>query len=97
MVNELEKDGGFIDKSPRKKAINFIESIVRNSGGVALFPEKIVDLPKIAKQISDQMRTQFVIKFLNLENLDNKKIEIKPTKTSKNKKLDFNFRAGQMN
>ncbi len=94
LVNELDNEGNFSRKSPRKKAIEFIERVAKESGGVAVFPEKIEDLPEIANQIVNQMRTQFLVKLPTTENLDNKKVEMKPSKTAKNRKLKFNYRAG---
>lgn len=83
-------------KNPKKQAISFIEMITEESGGAALFADKIEDLPKISEQISEAMRTQYVVRIPNIESLEGKKIEIKTAQTSKYKKLKFNFRANLM-
>jgi Ca-activated chloride channel family protein len=60
-VNELDKEGGFIRKSPREKAINLINRLASETGGRAFFPESLSDLPKIAEEIVRDMRTQYVV------------------------------------
>jgi VWFA-related protein len=92
LVIELDQEGGLIGKSAGNRAREFIENIAGESGGAAVFPEKIEDLPKIADQIVNQMRTQFVVKIPPGANLANKKIEIKPAKNSSKRKLKFFYR-----
>ena len=60
-VNELEKEGGFIRKSPRQRAINLLNKLAKETGGRAFYPESLSELPEIAKEIARDMRTQYVI------------------------------------
>jgi Ca-activated chloride channel family protein len=60
-VNELDKESGFIRKSPREKAVNLINRLAKETGGRAFFPESLADLPKIAEEIVRDMRTQYVV------------------------------------
>ena len=62
-VNELDREGGFIRKSPREKAVNLINRLAKETGGRAFFPESLADLPKIAAEIVRDMRTQYVVSY----------------------------------
>src|SRR6185436_19198418 len=62
-INELDKDAGFIRKSPRDKAVNLINKLASETGGRAFFPESISELPQIANEIIRDMRTQYVIAY----------------------------------
>src|SRR5919106_493621 len=62
-VNELEKEAGFIRKSPREKAIALINKLAEETGGRAFFPESVAELPQIANEIIRDLRTQYVIAY----------------------------------
>lgn len=62
-VNELEKEAGFIRKSPREKAVNLINKLAEETGGRAFFPESVAELPQIANEIIRDLRTQYVIAY----------------------------------
>ena len=62
-VNELDKEAGFIRKSPREKAVGLINKLASETGGRAFFPESISELPQIANEIVRDMRTQYVIAY----------------------------------
>jgi len=62
-VNELDKDAGFIRKSPREKAVALINRLASETGGRAFFPNSISELPQIASEIVRDMRTQYVISY----------------------------------
>ena len=62
-VNELDKEGGYIKKSPREKAVNLINKLASETGGRAFFPESISELPQIANEIVRDLRTQYVISY----------------------------------
>ncbi|HKZ80209.1 MAG TPA: VWA domain-containing protein [Pyrinomonadaceae bacterium] len=62
-VNELDKEGGFIRKSPREKAVNLVNRLATESGGRAFFPQSVSELPEIANQIVRDLRTQYVIAY----------------------------------
>jgi Ca-activated chloride channel family protein len=63
-INELDKESGFIRKSPREKAVNLINKLATETGGRAFFPESISELPQIANEIVRDMRTQYVISYI---------------------------------
>jgi Ca-activated chloride channel family protein len=62
-VNELDKDGGLIAKSPREKAVKLINKLASETGGRAFFPESLSQLPQIADEIVRDMRTQYVLSY----------------------------------
>ena len=62
-INELDKESGFIRKSPRDKAVSLINKLASETGGRAFFPESIAELPQIASEIVRDMRTQYVIAY----------------------------------
>jgi Ca-activated chloride channel family protein len=62
-VNELDKEGNLIRKSPRDKAVSFINKLATETGGRAFFPESIADLPAVADAIVRDLRTQYVISY----------------------------------
>jgi Ca-activated chloride channel family protein len=62
-VNELDRESGFIRKSPREKAVALINRLAKETGGRAFFPESLSDLPKIAEEIVRDMRTQYVVSY----------------------------------
>ncbi len=62
-VNELDKDGGLIRKSPREKAVNLITRLATETGGRAFFPQSLSELPDIASQIVRDLRTQYVLAY----------------------------------
>ena len=62
-VNELDKEAGFIRKSPREKAVGLINKLASETGGRAFFPESVSELPAIANEIVRDMRTQYVISY----------------------------------
>ncbi|HKR10602.1 MAG TPA: VWA domain-containing protein [Pyrinomonadaceae bacterium] len=62
-VNELDKEAGFIRKSPREKAVNLINKLAEETGGRAFFPDSVAELPQIANEIIRDLRTQYVIAY----------------------------------
>ena len=63
-VGDLDKDTGFIKKSPQAKAKSFLERLASETGGKAYFPDTLNDLPGIAKDISNELRSQYSIGYL---------------------------------
>lgn len=63
-VDELSKDGGFISKSPQAKARAFLERMATESGGKAYFPSSPAELPNLAREISNELRTQYSIGYI---------------------------------
>lgn len=62
-VNELEKEGGLIHKSPRDKAMALLDRMAKETGGRTFYPTSIAELPQVAQEISRDMRTQYVISY----------------------------------
>lgn len=62
-VNELDKESGFIKKSPREKAVALINKMATETGGRAFFPQSLSEMPQIANEIVRDLRTQFVISY----------------------------------
>ncbi|CAN5536712.1 hypothetical protein BH10ACI3_BH10ACI3_01890 [soil metagenome] len=63
-VDDLSKEGGFISKSPQAKAKSFLERIATETGGKAYFPGSPAELPALAKDISNELRTQYSIGYI---------------------------------
>lgn len=63
-INELDKDGGFIRKSPQKQARNFLEKLAEETGGKSYFPNDLSELNGIARDIANELRTQYSIGYL---------------------------------
>lgn len=62
-VNELDKEGGLIRKSPKDKAVNLLNKIASETGGRAFFPNSLSELPQIANEIVRDLRTQYVVAY----------------------------------
>ena len=62
-INELDKEGGFIRKSPRERAVNLLERLAKETGGRVFFPTSTSELPRIAEEITRDLRTQYVISY----------------------------------
>jgi len=62
-VKELDKEGGFIAKSPREKAVSLINKLATETGGRAFLPESLSELPQIANEIVRDLRTQYVVSY----------------------------------
>ncbi len=60
-VNELDKEGGIIRKSPKDKAVDLINRLAKETGGRAFFPNNLSELNDIAREISGDLRTQYVL------------------------------------
>ncbi|HYY57855.1 MAG TPA: VWA domain-containing protein [Pyrinomonadaceae bacterium] len=68
-VNELDKEGGIIKKSPKEKAVNLINRLAKETGGRAFFPNALSELNDIAREISGDLRTQYVIGYYPTNNV----------------------------
>ena len=62
-VNELDREGGLIRKSPRDRSVALINRLASETGGRAFFPNSLSDLPDIARQITHDLRTQYVVSY----------------------------------
>ena len=62
-VKELDKEGGFISKSPQGKAKALLERMATETGGKSYFPDDVGELNNIAADISRELRTQYLIAY----------------------------------
>ncbi|MGI8919239.1 MAG: VWA domain-containing protein [Pyrinomonadaceae bacterium] len=62
-VNELDKESGFIRKSPRERSVNLINKMASETGGRAFFPQSLSELPQIANEIVRDLRTQYILAY----------------------------------
>src|SRR5687768_606591 len=62
-VDELDKEGGLIRKSPRERSVALLNRLATDTGGRAFFPKSIGELPEIANAIVRDLRTQYVISY----------------------------------
>lgn len=62
-VGELDKGGGFISKSPQAKAKSLMERLASETGGKSYFPNSVNELNDIARDISSELRTQYLISY----------------------------------
>jgi Ca-activated chloride channel family protein len=63
-IDELSKEGGFISKSPQAKAKGLLERMASETGGKAYFPSSAAELPRLAQEISSEIRTQYSIGYI---------------------------------
>ncbi len=96
-VNELDAEGGFVSKSPRKKAKSFLERLTEETGGKAYFPNNLSELEGIAQEIARELRTQYSIGYEPTNtNKDNslRKIKVSVADGTKNEKRIAIARTG---
>ncbi len=62
-VGDLEKEGGFISKSPQGKAKAFLVRLATETGGKVYFPSSLGELNTIAQDISTELRTQYLVSY----------------------------------
>ncbi len=62
-VKELDRDSGFIRKSPREKAVSLLTKLATETGGRTFFPESLSELPQISNEIVRDLRTQYVLAY----------------------------------
>jgi Ca-activated chloride channel family protein len=62
-VNELDREGGFIRKSQRERAVKLLDRLAKETGGRAFYPTSLSELPQIAEDITKDLRTQYVISY----------------------------------
>jgi len=62
-VNELDPDGSLIRKSKKEKAVQLINRLATETGGRAYYPTSLDELPRIAEEITKDLRTQYVVSY----------------------------------
>jgi Ca-activated chloride channel family protein len=61
LVNELDKQGGFMRQGSRERAVKLLEELAKETGGHAFFSRSSSDLETIATEIARSLHTQYVI------------------------------------
>ena len=62
-IDELDKEAGFVRKSPRGRAEDLLKTLAEESGGRVFFPHKPSHVSDAATQISQDLRSQFRITY----------------------------------
>ena len=70
-VGDLDKQGGFISKSPQGKAKAFLERMATETGGKVYFPNSVNELTSIAQDISSELRTQYLVSYSPTDKVQN--------------------------
>ncbi len=60
-IDDLDSERGFVRKSEKEKAREFMSNLAVKTGGKAYFPKSVAELPRIANDIANEMRTQYSI------------------------------------
>ena len=63
MVSQLDKEAGYIRRSPREKAEKLLNRLAEETGGQAFFPEDLPQLVEAAKHVNTHLGSQYVIGF----------------------------------
>ncbi|QUV81767.1 VWA domain-containing protein [Chloracidobacterium sp. D] len=64
-----DDDGGLFGRSTRKRSIQLIQDIAKETGGRAFFPKTLDELPEIVRTINADLRTQYSIGFVPSQGL----------------------------
>jgi Ca-activated chloride channel family protein len=62
-VNELDAERGLIRKSRKDQAMALLDRLATGTGGRVFYPNSLSDIPKIADEITRDMRTQYVVSY----------------------------------
>jgi Ca-activated chloride channel family protein len=62
-VNELDTEKSLIRGSKRDKAVKLINRLATETGGKAYLPNSLDELPRIAEEITKDLRTQYVVSY----------------------------------
>lgn len=62
-VNELGTEKSLFGKSDRGKAVNLLERLAKETGGKSYFPSSVSELPQIARDITNELRTQYILSY----------------------------------
>jgi hypothetical protein len=51
LVQELERDGGFIRRNPKDKAVDFLKKITKETGGRVIFPKGQTNIDSLVREL----------------------------------------------
>jgi len=97
LLQNLDKDPGYIRKSPREKAINLLDSLTQETGGRVFYPKKPSGLMEAITEISNYLRTQYVIGYQSANaSRDGKlrKVQVKLNEAASDAKRTVHARSG---
>jgi Ca-activated chloride channel family protein len=97
IVAILEDEGGLNRPSQRERAKTFINSLAKESGGLAFFPKSETELQSIASQFLLYLRNQYVIGYVPSGQTGQKpshKVEVKLANAPERKKQTVSTRTG---
>lgn len=83
--------------TPRENATNLVNSLAKESGGLAVFPKSLTELTAVAKQFSLYLRSQYSIGYVPSAQASAKpyrKVTVKLVDTPERKKLVVTTRSG---
>lgn len=93
LVEQLDREGGVVRRSPYDGAKALLERLAKETGGRVFFPVRDVDR-KIIDQIDHDLRRQYVLKYTtgNVKQKSTYKVEIKVSESKDKKKRKAIFR-----
>ena len=97
IVNVLDDRSSSQVRSPRERATSLINSLTKESGGLAFFPKSSNELQNIANQLMLYFRTQYVIGYIPASKEGQKpyrKVNVKLTDAPELKKYVVTTRSG---
>jgi Ca-activated chloride channel family protein len=62
-VNELDSEKGFIRKSKKEQAMALLDRLATDTGGRVFYPNSLSEIPKVADEITRDMRTQYLVSY----------------------------------
>jgi Ca-activated chloride channel family protein len=79
LVIDLNKESGFVVKSPREKAEKLLNTITEETGGRVFYPKTGPELINASAEIIDHLRAQFRVSYQSSKNLTKgfRKVEVK--------------------
>ena len=88
LVIDLDREAGFIRKSPREKAETLLNTITEETGGRVLYPKSGAELIKATADIITDLRSQFRVTYQSSqpEKKGSRKVDVKVTPPSGEKR-----------
>jgi Ca-activated chloride channel family protein len=78
LLTELDKEGGFVQKSPLAKAEELLTKSTQETGGRVFFPRSKTELPSHIEELLVSLRTQYVLSYTpaNPKSKDYRKVKV---------------------
>jgi len=97
LLQNLEAEGGFIRKSAKDNAVKLLDTLTQETGGRAFYPKKPQGLKEAITEISNYLRTQYVIGYQPANaSRDGKfrKVQVKLNESASGAKRSVHTRSG---